>query len=99
MLRARAEPHQSDIGVLPRRDGPDLFHVDLACDHVVSEPDHDVCEQLEPVSFLVRDQNTELATFGAEPHDRDAPITKKRSAALRTTPSPSKCAGTTTRSP
>ena len=39
---------------------PDFFDVDLARDHVVAEPDHDLGEQLEPVAPLVRDQNTQM---------------------------------------
>ena len=38
VLRARPEPDQSDVGMLPRGDRADLLDVDLAGDHVVPEP-------------------------------------------------------------
>ena len=58
--RARPEPHQCDVGVLPRRHRADVLHRDLARDHVVPETDHDLREQLQPVAFLIRDQNTQM---------------------------------------
>jgi len=46
--------------MLSGRDRADLLHVDLAGDHVVPEPDHHLCEQLEPVAPLVRDQDPQM---------------------------------------
>ena len=59
MLRGDAEPDERDVGVLPRRDRADLRHLDLACDHVVAEPAHDPCQQLQPVGTLVRNENAQ----------------------------------------
>jgi len=56
MLGVQAEPDQRDIGPLSGGHRPDLFHVDLAGDHLVPEPGHDLGKQLEPLPLLVRDQ-------------------------------------------
>ena len=40
--------------------GADLLDVDLAGDHLVTEPGDDLGEQLEPVASLVRDQDAEV---------------------------------------
>lgn len=43
--------------MLSRRHRADLCDVDLAGDHVVTEPGDDLGEQLEPVAALVSDQH------------------------------------------
>ena len=42
----------------------DLSDVDLAGDHLVPEPGHDLSEQLEPVTALVRDQDAQVGDLG-----------------------------------
>ena len=64
MLGREAEADDRDIGLLSRGHRPDLLDVDLASDHVVPEPDHNLSEQLEPVSLLVRDQDPEMLRLG-----------------------------------
>ena len=59
----QAEPDESDVGPLSRGHRPDLLHVNLARDHLVPEPGHDLGEQLEPLPLLVRDQDTQLPDF------------------------------------
>ena len=46
--------------MLPGGRRADFLDVDLAGDHVVSEPDHDLGEQLQPVALLVRDQDAQV---------------------------------------
>jgi hypothetical protein len=62
--RAFAEPDEGDVGLLSGGDGADFLDVDLARDHLVPEPRYDLCEQLEPVSLLVRDQYTQVLGLG-----------------------------------
>ena len=64
MLGVQAKPDQRDVGPLAGCHRADLRDVDLACDHLVPEPGHDLCEQLEPLAFLVGDQDTEMANRG-----------------------------------
>jgi hypothetical protein len=56
VLGVRAEPDQRDIGPLSRGHRPDFLDIDLARDHLVSEPGRDPGEQLEPIPLLVGDQ-------------------------------------------
>ena len=59
VLGAEPEADERDVGVLPRGHRADLFDVDLACNHLVAESRHDLCEQLESIPPLVRDQDAE----------------------------------------
>jgi hypothetical protein len=56
----QAEPHESDVGPLPCGDRADLFDVDLSRDHLMPEPGHDLGEQLEALTPLVRNQNAQV---------------------------------------
>ena len=60
VLGGDSEPDDRNIGLLPRRQGSDLLHVDLACDHVVAQADHDPGKELEAVALLVRDQDSQM---------------------------------------
>ena len=59
MLRAQPEPHQGDIRPLARGHGPDLPHLDLAGDHLMTKPSDDLGEEIESRPLLVRDQHSE----------------------------------------
>jgi hypothetical protein len=61
VLRAQPETDERDVRLFPRGHRTDLFHVDLASDHVVPKPRHDLRKQLEPLALLVRDQDAEIA--------------------------------------
>jgi len=50
--------------MLPGGDRPDFLDVDLAGDHVVTETDHDLREQFEPVAPFVRDQDAQVLEVG-----------------------------------
>jgi hypothetical protein len=63
VLGAQPQPDQGDVGALPCSDGADRSDVDLARDHLMAQAGDDLCEQLEPVPPLVRDQNTEMLGF------------------------------------
>ena len=60
VLGVQAEPNQCDVGALSGGHRPDLLHVDLAGDHLVPEPGHDLGKQLEPLPPLIRDQDTQV---------------------------------------
>ena len=60
MLRAETQADEGHVRPLPLRRGADLLDVDLAGYHVVTEPDHDLRKQLEPVTPLVCDQDSEV---------------------------------------
>jgi len=60
VLGAQAEANQRHIGSLPRSHRTDLPDLDLTGDHVMAELGDDLCEQLEPVTSLIRDQDTEV---------------------------------------
>ena len=60
MVRALTQPDQRDIGTLPRRDGADLAHVDLAGDHLVPEGGHYGRDEGEPIAPLVGDQHAKM---------------------------------------
>ena len=60
MLRREAEPDKRDIGVLPRGHRGDRRDVDLAGDHFVPEAGDNLGEQLQPVTPLVGDQDTQV---------------------------------------
>ncbi len=64
VLGARSEPDEGDVGALAGCGRADFLDVDLACDHVVSEPDHDLREQFEPVALLVGDQDAQVLEVG-----------------------------------
>ena len=59
MLRGEAETDERDIGVLTRCHRSHRRHVDLARDHFVPQARDDLCEHLEPVAALVRDQDAQ----------------------------------------
>ena len=59
MLRAQAEPDERDVRMLSRGHLSDFPDVDLARDDLVPESGDDLREQVEPVSSLVRDQDTQ----------------------------------------
>jgi hypothetical protein len=58
VIRVQTEPDQRDVGPISGGHRADLLDVDLACDHLVPEPGHDLGEQVEPLALLVRDQDT-----------------------------------------
>ena len=60
MLGRQAEADDCDVGSLARRRRADILDVDLAGDHVVPEPDHDLGQQLQPFALLVGDQDTKM---------------------------------------
>ena len=60
VLGAEPEPDEGDVGVLPRGHRADFSDVDLAGDRLMAETGHDLGEQLETVSSLVRDQHTQV---------------------------------------
>ena len=66
VLRAQPEPDQRDIGMFPGCGYRDFHDVDLAGDHVVSEPDHDLGKQLQPIASFVRDQDTQMLYVALE---------------------------------
>ena len=45
VIRARAQPHQGDVGPLPRCHRSDVFDLDLARDHLVPERGNDGCDK------------------------------------------------------
>jgi hypothetical protein len=45
--------------------------VDLARDHLVPEPGHDLRQQLEPRPLLVRDQDTQMPGLGLSHRQRN----------------------------
>jgi hypothetical protein len=60
VLRALAQPHQRDVRSLPGGHGSDVFDLDLAGDHLVSERCDDRRHQGQPILSLVRDQHAKL---------------------------------------
>jgi hypothetical protein len=74
MLRGDSEPDERDIRVFSCGRSTNVFDVDLACDHIVSEPDHNLGEQLEALSLFVRDQNPKVRGFERR-HNRPLGVT------------------------
>ena len=65
VLRAAAEPDERHVGALPGRDLADVLDLDLACDHLVSQGDHDRGYLCETVLSLIGDQDAQaLALTG-----------------------------------
>ena len=60
VLRAQPETHERHVRLFPRGHRTDLFHVDLASDHIVPKARHDLRQQFEPLALLVRDQDAEM---------------------------------------
>jgi hypothetical protein len=60
MRRAFPQPDQGDVRVLPGRHDADFLDVDLAGDHVVTEPVHHLREKLQAVAPLVRDEDAKM---------------------------------------
>jgi hypothetical protein len=60
VLGAGAESDERHIWSFAGGDGPDVFDLDLACDHLVAERDHDRDDELEAVLALVGDQDAEM---------------------------------------
>jgi DNA-binding NarL/FixJ family response regulator len=58
VLGVQTQPDQRHIGPLPGGHRPHLLDVDLARDHLVPQPGHDLGQQLQPLPPLVRDQDT-----------------------------------------
>ena len=60
VLRALAEPDERDVGSLSGGYGGDVFDLDLAGDHLVSERDHGGGDEREAVLALVGDQDAQV---------------------------------------
>jgi hypothetical protein len=59
-LRVESQLDQGQIGLFPRIQGGDCPDVDLADDHLVSEPGDNLGDQLSPLMLLVGDQHPQL---------------------------------------
>ena len=60
VLGVQAETDEGDVRPLAGGDRADLLDLDLAGDHLVPEPGHDLREQLESLALLVGDQDAEM---------------------------------------
>ena len=60
MLRVQPQHDECDVGPLSGRHRAHFLDVDLACDHLVPEPRHDLREQLETVTLLVGDEDAKV---------------------------------------
>ena len=60
VLGALAEPDERDVRSLSGGHGADVFDLDLARDHLVSERDHDRGDEREAVLALVGDQDAQM---------------------------------------
>ena len=60
MLGALARPDEGDVGSFPRRLRSDVFHLDLARDHLVPESGDDRRDARQAIRALVRDQNAQM---------------------------------------
>ena len=60
MFGTRTEPDQSHVRSLTRGHRSHVGDVDLAGDHLVSEPGHDVREKLQTIGTLIRNQHPEM---------------------------------------
>jgi hypothetical protein len=57
VLRRETEPDERDIRLFPCSHRGDCRHVDLAGDHLMPEPGHNLSEQLKPVAPFVGNQD------------------------------------------
>ena len=60
MLRTLPQTNQRDIGPLTRRHRPDIPHLDLARDHLMTQPDHHRRHQRQTILTLIGDQNPQM---------------------------------------
>jgi hypothetical protein len=60
VLRAAAETDERHIGALTGRDLADVLDLDLACDDLVSQGDHDRGYEGETVLALIGDQDAQV---------------------------------------
>jgi hypothetical protein len=82
----RAKPDQGDIWALAGGHRADLSDVDRPGDHLMPEAGNDLCEQLEPVAALIRDQDAEVLNFVSQCVSGYAPVCRASTRGYRSSP-------------